>query len=99
MVDTVWGSTAKPVSARQLAETLSREERFEGTLHIGYPIIGTPGGSFLIDARLVLCDKGLVLFDLVEGRALHRDPCTGRQDEAFNTMQARLLQHPSLIHK
>lgn len=99
MVNTVWGSPAKPVSARQLEKTLSREESFEGTLYIGYPIIGTPRGPFLIDALLVLRDKGLVLFDLVEGPELHRDQCIVRQDEAFNKMQAKLLQYPSLIHK
>ena len=99
MVNTVWGSTTKSASAEQLAEILSREERFEGTLYIGYPIIGTPRGPFLIDALLVLRDKGLVLFDLVEGRELDRCQCISRQDEAFNTMQAKLLQHPSLIHK
>lgn len=99
MVNTVCGSPTKPVSAGQLAETLSREERFEGTLYIGYPIIGTPEGPFLIDALLVLRDKGLVLFDLVEGRELQWDQCKDQQDEAFTKMQAKLLQHQSLIHK
>lgn len=99
MVNTVWGSTTKPVSAGQLAEILSREEGFEGTLYIGYPIIGTPRGPFLIDALLVLRDKGLVLFDLVEERKLQPGQCISQQDKAFNTMQAKLLQHQSLIHK
>jgi superfamily I DNA and RNA helicase len=69
----------------------------EGTLYIGYPIIGTPEGSFPIDAMLVSPSKGLVLFSLVEGRTL--EDYAAAQDEAFNKMQAKLLQHQSLIRK
>jgi hypothetical protein len=42
MINTVWGSTDKPVSSKRLAEILSAEPDIEGTLYIGYPIIGTP---------------------------------------------------------
>lgn len=70
MIDTVWGSTDKPVSSKRLAEALSAEADLTGTLYIGYPIIGTPDGSFPIDALLVSPSKGLVLFNVVEGRTL-----------------------------
>jgi superfamily I DNA and RNA helicase len=97
MINTVWGSTDKPVSAKRLAAQLAGEQQLEGTLYIGYPIIGTPEGSFPIDALLVSPAKGLVLFNLVEGRTL---PDYGAaQDEAFNKMQAKLLQHQNLIRK
>jgi hypothetical protein len=68
MINTVWGSTVKPVSSKQLAETLAANEALEGTLYIGYPIIGTPEGSFPIDALVVSPKKGLILFNLIEGR-------------------------------
>ncbi len=97
MIDIVWGSTDKPVSSKQLAETLSKENSLEGTLYIGYPIIGTPEGPFSIDALLVSPDNGLVLFNLIEGRELGQHE--NAQDEAFNKMQAKLLQHQSLIDK
>ncbi len=97
MINTVWGSTVKPVSSKQLAETLSSEEDIEGTLYIGYPIIGTPDGSFPIDALLVSQQKGLVLFNLIEGREVGE--YGDNQDEAFNKMQAKLLQHQTLIRK
>lgn len=97
MINTVWGSTDKPVSSKRLAELLSGEADLEGTLYIGYPIIGTPDGSFPIDALLVSPSKGLVLFSVVEGRALP-DYATA-QDEGFNKMQAKLLQHQALIRK
>ncbi len=97
MIKTIWGSTTKPVSSKQLAETLTAEEALEGTLYIGYPIIGTPDGSFPIDALLVSPQKGLVLFSLIEGRDVGE--YGDNQDEAFNKMQAKLLQHQSLIRK
>ena len=70
MINTVWGSTDKPVSSKQLATRLASDAGLEGTLYIGYPIIGTPEGSFPIDALLVSPTKGLVLFNLIEGRTL-----------------------------
>jgi hypothetical protein len=97
MINTVWGSTVKPVSSKQLAETLAANEDLEGILYIGYPIIGTPEGSFPIDALLVSPKKGLILFNLIEGREIGNYQVA--QDEAFNKMQAKLLQHQSLIHK
>jgi superfamily I DNA and RNA helicase len=97
MINTVWGSTEKPISTRRLAEVLSAEEGLEGILYIGYPIIGTPEGSFPLDALLVSPAKGLVLFNVVEGKTLPNHAET--QDESFNKMQAKLLQHKSLIQK
>lgn len=97
MIDTVWGSTDKPVSSRRLAEILNSRTELEGTLYIGYPVIGTPEGSFPIDALLVSPTIGVVLFSVVEGKDY-----TGYaelQDEGFNKMQAKLLQHQSLIRK
>src|SRR5436309_3011573 len=97
MINTVWGSTDKPVSSRRLAEILSGEPDLEGTLYIGYPIIGTPEGSFPIDALLISPGKGLVLISLVEGKVL--PDYAEIQDEAYNKMRAKLLQHQALIRK
>ena len=97
MINTVWGSTKKPISSKQLAEALSSEQDLDGTLYIGYPIIGTPEGSFAIDALLVSPQKGLVLFNLIEGREVGE--YGDDQDEAFNKIQAKLLQHRALIRK
>ncbi|MBI5075734.1 MAG: ATP-binding domain-containing protein [Nitrospirae bacterium] len=97
MINTVWGSTDKPVSSKQLATLLAAQRELNGTLYIGYPIIGTSEGSFPIDALFVSASKGLVLFNLIEGRLL--EEYGAAQDEAFNKMQAKLLQHQSLIRK
>ena len=97
MINTVWGSTDKPIASKRLAQILSADEDREGTLYIGYPIIGTPEGSFPIDALLVSPNKGLVLFSVVEGKAL--PDYAEAQDEGYNKMQAKLLQHQTLIRK
>lgn len=97
MINTVWGSTDKPISSKRLAEILSAETNLEGTLYIGYPIIGTPEGSFPIDALLVSPSKGLVLFSVIEGKNI--PDYSEIQDEGFNKMRAKLLQHQSLIRK
>jgi superfamily I DNA and RNA helicase len=97
MINTVWGSTDKPISSGRLAELLSAETELEGTLYIGYPIIGTPDGSFPIDALLVSPTKGLVLFGVIEGKNLAG--YSEAQDEGFNKMRAKLLQHQALISR
>jgi superfamily I DNA and RNA helicase len=97
MINTVWGSTDKPVSTKRLASLLAGNQTLDGTLYIGYPIIGTPEGSYPIDALLVSPTRGLILFNLVEGKTLNEYGVA--QDEAFNKMQAKLLQHQSLIRK
>ena len=35
MINTVWGSTDKPVASKRLAQILSAEADLEGTLYIG----------------------------------------------------------------
>jgi superfamily I DNA and RNA helicase len=97
MINTVWGSTDKPISSKRLADILNADQNLEGTLYIGYPIIGTPEGSFPIDALLVSPTKGLVLFTVIEG--IHLPDYVEAQDEAFNKMQAKLLQHQALVRK
>ncbi len=95
MISTVWGSTDKPESSKRLATRLASRLDLEGTLYIGYPIIGTPEGPFPIDALLLSPSTGLVVFNLVEGRTL--PDCRAAQDEAFNKMEAKLRQHQALI--
>ena len=70
MADVIWGSSPKPVSSRKLADRLESTNDANGTLYIGYPILGTPNGAFPIDATLLSPDRGVVLFDVVEGKEL-----------------------------
>src|SRR2546426_11728267 len=50
-----------------------------------------------LDALFVSPSKGLVLFSVIEGKTLPE--YAEIQDEGFNKMQAKLLQHQNLIHK
>ena len=95
MVHTIWGSTRKPVAAEQLAKFFATQTAIEGTLYIGYPIIGTPEGPFRIDAILLGPKAGLVVFHVIEGKEAGN--FAQAQDESFTKLQAKLLQHKALI--
>jgi len=64
---------------------------------VGYPLIGTPEGRFAIDALWVSVEKGLVVFDLAEGKDLgnYRE----RQDDAANLLEAKLKTHRELMKR
>ncbi len=96
-LDVVRGTTNKPAASQTLAQALSEVEGLSGNLLIGYPIISTSRGRHLVDAVLVSQDRGIVVFDLVEGEALgdYRD----RQDDAANLLHARLATHPDLMRR
>jgi superfamily I DNA and RNA helicase len=93
MVETVWGSTDKPVASQQLAEKLE-SLNLNGTLYIGYPIIGSPEGPFPIDALLLSPEKGAIIFQLTEGKDLGN--FQDSQNESYNKLQSKLLQHKQL---
>lgn len=97
MVESIWGTTSKPVASRQLAETLKGIEGLDGVLYIGYPVIGTPDGAYPFDAVLLSPSKGLVTFHLVEGREI--DDYVSILDENYNRLQAKLLNYSSLTKK
>jgi len=63
----------------------------------GYPIIGTAEGRHAIDALLVSPEKGIVVFDLVEGS----DPGDfgSRQDDSANKIEARLKMYRELMER
>ena len=94
-VDIVRGTTRKPGSSRVLAEVIARQNGLSGQLFIGYPTIATFEGPHPIDALLVLENKGIIIFDLVEGPVTcgYQD----RQDDSANKLEARLRPHRSLM--
>lgn len=93
MIETIWGTNEKPVASAQLSEQLESYS-LNGTLYIGYPIIGSPDGPFTIDAMLLSPEKGAILFHLVEGRNLLN--FQEIQDESYNKVKAKLLQFKQL---
>ena len=97
MIDTIWGTSKKPVASKKLAECMEGAETLGGTLYIGYPILGTPTGAFPFDAILLSPQHGVVVFDLVEG--LNVGDYSGRQDDFFTKLQAKLIQYPALVKR
>jgi len=89
----------KPESSKQLANFFeSIKENYEGTLYIGYPIIGTANGGFKIDSLLITKETGLVAFHIEEGitpSIEYKDI----QDEIFTKIQSKLFQYKELTTK
>jgi len=95
MITIVQGTTKKPVSSQRLADFFARQNKYDGFLYIGYPIIGTSEGPYPIDALLVSRDKGLVVFSLVEGRDMAGAAET--QDDSYNKLESKLRAHKTLM--
>lgn len=95
MITIVKGTTKKPVSSQRLAEFFARQNKYDGFLYIGYPIIGTSEGPYPIDALLVSREKGLVVFSLVEGRDMAGAEET--QDDSYNKLESKLRAHKTLM--
>ena len=88
----------KPVASGQLASYFeSIKTEHEGVLYLGYPIIGTADGGFQVDALLLMKDKGLIVFNVVEGPKNGID-YQDIQDENYNKLQSKLIQHKALTN-
>lgn len=91
----IQGTTNKPVSSQRLADFFATHVKYNGLLYIGYPIIGTSEGPYPIDALWVSEEKGLIIFNLVEGRDL--GSFQEDQDDSANKLEAKLRGHKSLM--
>ena len=89
------GTNKKPVASEALVKFFSEYEGCSGQLMIGYPIIGTAEGRYPIDAILVSPEKGIIVFDLIEGT--NPENYDFRQDDSANKLEARLKTYRSLM--
>jgi len=97
MADSIFivrGTNKKPASSEALTRYFTENKDSSGSLFIGYPIIGTPDGRYPVDALLVSPDKGIVVFDLIEG--IHPGDYEARQDDVANKLESRLKTHREL---
>jgi len=94
-VDIVEGTSRKPASSDELVKILRSEPKLSGQLFIGYPIVATSEGAHPIDALLVSEDRGIVVFDLIEGS--DAGDYRSRQDDSANLIEARLRLHRELL--
>ncbi|MER9328983.1 ATP-binding domain-containing protein [Mesorhizobium sp. M0488] len=95
MVNVIWGATKKPISSQQLARFFEGYVHDEGDLFVGYPVLATPEGAFSIDALLISPSRGVVIFDLVEGKVV--GDYTNRQDDCVNTLETKFRSHKPLM--
>jgi superfamily I DNA and RNA helicase len=95
MITTIRGTTRKPVASQRLADFFATRGDLTGTLYLGYPVIGTPEGAYPIDAIWINDTKGIILFNLIEGRDL--DNYVEWQDDSANKLEAKLRNHRSLM--
>jgi len=94
-INFICGINGKPVATQALEKALTAIEGISGVCFIGYPLIATPEGKYFIDATLISPEKGVVLFDLVEGMDI-RD-YTLRQDDLANKIDSKLRLHKELV--
>jgi superfamily I DNA and RNA helicase len=95
MITIIRGATRKPVASQRLADFCNSQPQLTGTLYLGYPVIGTPDGAFPIDAIWVNEKKGIVIFNLVEGKdVVGYDEL---QDDSANKLEAKLRNHRTLM--
>lgn len=89
----------KPVASSRLGDFFeARKDQYEGTLYLGYPIIGTASGGFKIDALLITKEKGLILFHIEEG-AEFSSSYKEIQDESYIKLHSKLSLNNQLVSK
>ena len=94
-LEIVPGESTKPAASGALVEALENVPSLAGLLFIGFPIIRTADGPQAVDALWISKEKGIVIFDLVQGADLgnYQD----RQDDTFNAIESRLRLDRRLV--
>ena len=96
-INIVHGTNQKPVASDELDRILENQDDLDGELFIGYPIVGTPAGPYVLDALWISKQAGIVVFDLIEG--VQPGDYESRQDVAATMLEARLKTHQDLISR
>lgn len=97
MVTIITGTTKKPTSSELLKKFFHNHNELDGYLYIGYPIIGTVDGAYPIDGLWISPDKGLVIFNLIEGK--NTEGYEEAQDDCANKIEAKLKGYRQLVNK
>ncbi len=95
MVNFIHGINNKPAATAALQQALGTVNGFAGECFFGFPLMATPEGRYFIDATWVSREKGIVLFDLVEGTDI--GDYAARQDDIANKIEAKLKLHRELV--
>ena len=96
-LDIVRGASTKPAASGALVEALAGVPNLAGRLFIGFPIIRRATGPQAVDALWISKEKGIVIFDLVEGDDIGN--YQERQDDAFNAIASGLRLDRRLVDR
>lgn len=89
------GVNRKPAASEILEQSLKAIINLTGQCFFGYPLVATPEGKYSIDATLVSDQKGIILFDIVEGTGVGK--YDSRQDDLANKIESKLRLHRELV--
>lgn len=99
MIEIIKGTNQKPNASNGLVSFFSQSE-LEGVLYVGYPLISTPNGKEGIDAIWISKQKGIVLFNLIEGHtAITEEQVEDAQDFSADLLESKLKTDKRLSHK
>lgn len=102
MLDIVYGKKTNPQAVETLVSKL-RDQDWNGTLYVGYPVFGSDDGSSITDALLTCKEHGLVVFDMslesasLEGPEEINAAVRMRHRELGRKLNARLVAYDALI--
>lgn len=97
MAIVITGTTDKSTSSEMLKKFFQNHDEISGYLYIGYPVLPTRDGAYAIDALFISSQKGLVIFNLIEGKdySNYQD----KQDDSANKLESRLKGYRELVEK
>ena len=103
MAEIVYGDQALSEPVQQLAR-LFQDNRYEGTLYIGYPILSNVEGTVRVDALYVSRASGVVVFDanhlhVAESDERGIEEVRQAQDRYFAAINSKLLETPELLER
>jgi len=95
-IEIIKGTTKKPVVSSELVDGISTLP-MNGFLFVGSPVIPTSEGPNTLDALLICKEKGIIIFDLIEGSDVRDYP--SRQDDSANKLESLLKTHRDLMER
>lgn len=94
MVEIKHGQNKKLASSSLLVDFFRKQPNLNGKLYVGYPILYTGGENIIIDAIWISQEKGIVVFDLIEGYTI--EDREDIRDELYNKVESELKQYEVL---
>jgi superfamily I DNA and RNA helicase len=103
MAEIVYGDQAVSEPLQQLV-ALFQNDRYDGTLYIGYPILSNVEGTVRVDALYVARSSGVVVFEASHLQIAGSDrqeieEIRQAQDRYFAAINSKLLETPDLLER